>query len=317
MRRKGVVIGLLTLLAVSCQDGSPLQPRSSGRPYEVLLVGDRDSVVYRLLDRDVAGLPQPEPSFDLSEVSPERFEQAGQLARAVVMLEIDDRQYTQPAVRYEKNTYARPQLIIHLRTPSLQAVSQRSERLGTALREMLNRYELDVAVASLKKAHRTQAEAIIRERFGVRMLIPADMTSMKQGRDFLWLSNNAATGMQNLCVYRLPERSGGTMTGTERLAAWRDSVMRRNIPGERSGMYMQTVGGSLTQEREVTRGLWEMRGDAMGGPFVARCFPRGDSLLVVEAFVYAPEMRKRNRLRALEAVLYTVDETGGTPDGGK
>ena len=45
-----------------------------------------------------------------------------------------------------------------------------------------------------------------------------------------------------------------------------------------------------------------MKGDAMGGPYVMR--QAGD--VVVIGFVYAPEMKKRNLIKQLEAVLTTI-----------
>ena len=51
-----------------------------------------------------------------------------------------------------------------------------------------------------------------------------------------------------------------------------------------------------------------MEGDAMGGPFISHTLD--DSIrhrvITVEGFVYAPEMKKRNLMRQLEAVLYTL-----------
>ena len=79
---------------------------------------------------------------------------------------------------------------------------------------------------------------------------------------------------------------------------------------------MKTVPTSLIQShaegRDIIRGLWEMEGDAMGGPFVAHCWK--DSVtgktMTALAFVYAPEMKKRNKIKQLEAVLYTMKVKG-------
>lgn len=46
-------------LLTACNGRRGLQPSSGGRPYEVLVVGDRDSTVARALSEDVPGLPQP------------------------------------------------------------------------------------------------------------------------------------------------------------------------------------------------------------------------------------------------------------------
>lgn len=82
---------------------------------------------------------------------------------------------------------------------------------------------------------------------------------------------------------------------------------------------MQTVGNSITRQQLLApndtnthstsflyRGLWEMKNDAMGGPFVARTLSFGNKTLTIEGFVYAPGQKKKNKLRQLEAVLYTL-----------
>ena len=56
------------------------------------------------------------------------------------------------------------------------------------------------------------------------------------------------------------------------------------------------------------RGLWAMEHEAMGGPFVLQA--RYDSIhqrvLVAEGFVFAPNKKKREYIRQLEAALHTV-----------
>jgi hypothetical protein len=56
------------------------------------------------------------------------------------------------------------------------------------------------------------------------------------------------------------------------------------------------------------RGLWEMEGDMMGGPFVshARVDRANGRVIVVEAFIYSPDKLKRNLMRQMEASLYTL-----------
>lgn len=136
--------------------------------------------------------------------------------------------------------------------------------------------------------------------FGIRMQVPPELTTSKVGKNFLWLSNNASSGMVNFCIYSI---------GKGKFAQERDSVMRKNILGEQKGMYMRTasiVSMVYGKYNSVTiRGLWEMQNDAMGGPFVAYWKPNGKRIVVTEVFVYAPETKKRNLVRRLEAALYT------------
>ena len=43
----------------------------------------------------------------------------------------------------------------------------------------------------------------VRKSFDLAIALPADMQSSKQGKDFFWLSNNAASGMKNVVIYRI------------------------------------------------------------------------------------------------------------------
>ena len=60
-----VILCLLVLLATACNDADTRLPKSTGRPSEVLLVGDVDSIVTKALTADIVALPQPEPMFDV------------------------------------------------------------------------------------------------------------------------------------------------------------------------------------------------------------------------------------------------------------
>ena len=74
-----------------------------------------------------------------------------------------------------------------------------------------------------------------------------------------------------------------------------DSILRTNMPGETDSMYM--IIPVLSE-----KGLWEMKGDAMGGPYVMRT--RGS--MAVIGFVYAPEKKKKILIKQLEAALSTI-----------
>lgn len=65
------------------------------------------------------------------------------------------------------------------------------------------------------------------------------------------------------------------------------------------------VHGDYTLE---ARGLWRMKGDFMGGPFVShtRLDKKNQRIITAEIFVYSPEKMKRNLVRQMEASLYTL-----------
>lgn len=309
---------LLTAIVALCScSGGPqsLLPKSGGRPYEVLFVAsDRRcaAVVDSVLTQDMPSLPQREPMFDVSLIDSTRFNQTTRLARCIVIVTVNPAVFTSTRIRYEKNVWARPQLVVYVNTPSASQLSQYMAKAGHRLTSLLTRAEINTAISTLRAGSNRKAESSIRRMFGWDMLIPAEMKAGKTGRSFIWLSDNRPDRMSNICVYSY---SGTTLDAHRALAA-RDSVMRLNIPGELDGMYMQTTPGSVTaglatedgRTVMISRGLWEMRNDAMGGPFVS--LSTVDSVnscvIVAEAFVYAPGTNKRNLIRSAEAALYTL-----------
>lgn len=290
---------------IGCTDNTRLLPQAGGRPYEVLVVGDRDSIVYKVLSIPAEGLPQHEPMFDVSAIDRSQFNAAMRIARSIIMVSIDPSLYTSTRIRYEKDVYAQSQIIIHIYAPSTTALKQCVARQADNLRTLLGRHEINAEIGKLKQERNAKAERQVKQMFGVEMWIPMDMVSSKQGKNFLWLSNNSPTAMQNIVIYKADKAES-----TVRYVAQRDSVMAKNIKGETDEMYMttvaQTVTSHITKERNtpiiIHRGLWEMRGDDMGGAFVSHTI--GD--ITVEAFVFTPGMKKRNQIRHLEAALYTL-----------
>ena len=307
------------MVCTGCSNGNGLTPRSGGRPYEVLVIGaDSEAVAMvagSLRDLKMEGLPQQEAVFDVSTIVSDGLTQATRYARNIVMVTTGIDSLKHATVSYQQNTYARPQLILHLRVASTSLLRPTLLYYVRAIERQLVLQELNNGIALLRDKHNKAAEAMVREMFGVRLWVPEDLNKWKRGQDFLWLSNDAARGMQNICIYRY----AGNVLTREQAIAKRDSVMKRNLPGESEGSYMKTApypAVAVDNHSEKTpdgirptelRGLWEMQGEAMGGPFVSLSTRYGDSTLVVEAFVYAPETEKRRMVRRLEASLHTLN----------
>lgn len=310
MSRLSWVVDLAAmLLLTACQQQQRPLPAASANPYEVLVMGDVDSLVSHMLSVPMASLPQREPMFDVRQVDSAQFKGRLLLTRNVVVVRWNRKWQGKPSLHIERDRHAKPQLIVYVDVGSADDLKQFIATNQQRVRQLLVTNEYLSAIQQLQRKHAEQGGRLIDSVFHHTVLLPADMTYHKVGKDFLWVSNNAAQGMQNLCVYTL---SGMDDQPSERM----DSVLRANMKGETDRMYMRTVARSMTQENvrigrqscQLQRGLWEMVGDAMGGPLVRRIVK--DSVtgksLVFDVFVYAPEMDKRNKMREMEAVLLTV-----------
>lgn len=162
----------------------------------------------------------------------------------------------------------------------------------------------------LAVATTTEVERRMDSLLQCQLELPQGMTHSRAGKHFLWVSDNEAPTMRNICIYSYP----GFALEAGRVTMVRDSVMRENIKGESDGMFMHTEAKVPVTHKMMTwkghrllrtAGMWEMEGDAMGGPFV--CHSRVDSLrnrvVVAEAFVFAPGRNKEETMKRLEAQL--------------
>lgn len=293
MRFPLALLLLLMILMTGCQGGRKGQlPASTGQPYEVVLEGDTDNIVSQILTEDVPGLPQSEPLCNVINVKRGKVQGSYLMVRTRIEVDIDQR-HKEFSAKSSKDVNASPQLVVHIKAKSAEQLRATLKgKNAEMLRTLIDQSELQHLASVIQQNPAKQRE--VKRMFGLNMKIPAALDASKKAKGFLWLSNNASSGMQNLLIFRVKSKQ----TRMQSLAALQqqvDSILRHNILGETNDMYM-------TIPQLSTRGLWEMKGDAMGGPYVMR----QEGNIVVIGFVYAPEMKKRNLLKQLEAVLTTI-----------
>lgn len=315
-----LVIGLLSL--IGCKGGGVFTPSSSGRPYELLVVVDHDlwerpagRALYDVLDSNVPGLPQAESSFYVMYSSPQNFDRTLKLIRNIVIVDIQPDRYTHAKFSYANNVYAYPQVILTIQAQSEAAFELFVEENKEVIVDFLSRVEMNRQISVLEEKHNNYVTETVLSMFDCEVWVPGELNATKTGENFFWAGTNKATGDQNFIIYSYPYKDKNAFT-KEYFLNIRDSVMKINVPGAQEGMYMQTETLGLTS-RNITvqdkfamevRGLWKVKGDFMGGPFVshARVDEVNQRVIVAEVFVYAPDKLKRNLIRQIEASLYTL-----------
>ena len=300
---------LIFLLLTSCglTGKNRKKPASTGQPYEIVLEGDTDSIVTRILTEDVPALPQPEPLCKLIQVKKGKTKGSYLLVRTRIIVNITDKDF---AVKLNHDENAAPQNIIRINARSVQQLRERLN--GEKLRQLVDEAELKhlaEMISNNPSKQNKEMQEEVKKTFGLDMKIPVSMNASKKAKNFIWISNNASTGMQNLLVMKVKSeerRMKNSNAFHVNDKAQIDSILRTNMPGETDSMYM--VIPVLSE-----RGLWEMKGDAMGGPYVMHRIHRqtsqtakpGYSLYII-GFVYAPEMKKKILIKQLEAAISTI-----------
>jgi hypothetical protein len=72
---------------------------------------------------------------------------------------------------------------------------------------------------------------------------------------------------------------------------------------------MATLATDFLVEYAVEiRGIWKVHNDFMGGPFVSYTFvnPNNNKIITLYGYVYKPNTEKRDLLRQVETILYSV-----------
>ncbi len=314
-------ICLMAALATGCTKQMIL-PQASGRPYEVLVVLDTKTweapagrALFDILDTDVPCLPQSERSFRISQAEPKHMDEALRMFRNIIQVNIDKRQYSQTRMRFTRDKYAIGQIVLNINSPSEEDFRRFCIEHKQEVVDFLTRTEMNRLIKELEKKYSKVTYDMAWQIFACKMYAPDELKSYKKGDHFLWTSNNTASGMENICMYSYFYEGPHTFN-KQYMMHKRDSVMKVNLPGEKPGMYMQTdtlctlvkpivVHGNFAME---ARGLWYMKDDCMGGPFVShsRIDTETNRVVVVEGFVYAPEKMKRGLIRRLEGSLYTL-----------
>lgn len=332
-----IIISCMALLALVCscgkkdaKGGTILTPASTGAPYEVLIVADKEHMadkagkaIYDALDVDVPGLPQSESAFKISRVAADGFYRQLRFCRNIVMVKIDKTMYTQPKIKFSRDVYSQPQMIMSIQAPDEESFAKFVTESSSQIVDFFTRAEMNREIDLLKKKHNLVVQEKVKEMFGCDVWIPQELNKTKKGKDFYWAATNKGERDMNFVIYSFPYRDLNTFT-EEYFFNKRDSVMKANIPGPKENQYMSTARPYVTVSdvevkggyAQLARGLWEMENYDMGGPFVSlsRVDEINQKVVVVEAFIYAPGDKKRNLMRRMEAALYTLALPQDTQD---
>ena len=317
------ITAVLTLLLFASCKKEFVMPRASGRPYEVMVVmsdkdwqGRQGRALFTVLDTDIPGLPQPERSFHISQVEPRHFDHVLNIFRNIILVDINKQLYTRTSMKFTRDKYAIDQIVLTIQSPTAEDFADFCFDHGQDIIDFLTKMEMNRLVKELKDKYSKRTAELAREIFDCELHVPDEIKSWKRGKNFFWTSSNGASGMVNICMYSYPYEGPETFN-KQYVLHKRDSVMAENIPGTLPTMHMATdtlctsvkpivVHGQYALE---ARGLWYMKNDGMGGPFVShsRVDTTRNIVIVAEGFVFAPEKMKRGLMRRLEGSLYTLN----------
>lgn len=320
---KLIPIVLISVLIFSCNpnSGKRLLPSVNGKSGEVLVVIEnelwKDSVGETLKDillELVPGLPQDEPYFDVSQMPNKGFTKVMQAGRNIIRVNIGAK--FKKAIDFREDVWAAPQIVIRLQAPNKDVLHELVNENFQKIRNHLLDAELRRNLVRAKKYEAIEIERKVKSKFNVNMIIPQDYQLYAEKEKFMWLQKETRNYFMGLVIYEYNYTDTNTFT-VDYLLHKRDSVLKRNLPGEREGSYMTTEHrvdpyfvNIKYKGREFSeiRSRWDLVKDAMGGPFISfsTLDKERNRVITVEGFVFYPNHNKRDLIRQLQAILLTL-----------
>ena len=302
------------IITLSCSDNQQkLLPASSGNINNVSVVSSDElwdgavgDIIRENFGRPIYGLPQIEPVFSLSHIPSKVFSGFATKSRTILKVDISEKE----GIFNFKNTYASPQRIIQITANSVDKIIEIiNENLNSIYSTMyLNEIQEKQRRIS-KNLNQTQA---IKNSTGLTLRFPSAYRVAKVDSNFVWIRRDIETGSVNLFISRYNDKNNSSILKI------RDSISKHHIPGPVENTFMSTDPIYTPSSQQIsirgkqileTRGLWEIKGQFMAGPFLNYRFEsntKKDEYIMLDGFVYSPGSSKREYVFELEAIMRSL-----------
>ncbi len=320
-----ILLWAALIFATACEPGERRPPRSVGATSEILVVtqnpeqwnGLQGETIRAYFGQFQYGLPQEEPLYKLVNITSDKLSDMFKKHRNIIIVESNP-QLEEAVVETRNNLWSNPQRVIKITAPTAESWAAAFETNKTGFRILFDRTERERLMNIFRPTNNATLVEELYKHMGIQMIIPEGYFMAKKEPGFAWIRREAVDMSQALLIWEMPYRDTFDLNPA-RLLAVRDSITRKHIPGPTPGSFMSTdkefvppmvtyTDQFVTDYAVEQRGMWIVVGDFMGGPFVSYTVvnPITQKLLTVEGYVYAPNKDKRDLLRQLEALLFSL-----------
>lgn len=321
-----IAIVIVLASTFSCKKGSKGEtsflPNVTGAAGELVLVlpkplwTDSIGINYKeILTQDFPYLPQQEPIFDMISIPPEAFTDIFKSHRNIIINETSA-EIKEPKFILKRDVWSSPQTVLYVVGPNFLSISNFIKKEKDKLVAIFEQAERDRVIQNAIKYEESDIAPVLQQKFNATIKVPKGYTIRKQTDNFIWISHETPKISQGLIIYKFPYTEKNTFSA-EYLLKKRDEVVNQ-IPGPTDGTYMFTsqvfpphFSAMMYKDRYfgILRGFWDVYKHPMGGPFISfsTLDEKRQTIINVEAYVYAPSVNKRNYLRQVEALVYTLE----------
>jgi len=331
-RSNFLLLILLVLLIPSCNNSSEYRkgslPNVGGSSGEVVVViekarwdGPLGNKIREVLGAPIQELPQAEPVFDLANVTPGGFGELYITHRNVIFIETGAGKETKAT--YNSNVYAYSQLIITLEGEDEADIIELLDNQGQAIIDKINITERDRLISYYKGSLNSVNFNTLLTNHKLILWVPSNYALDASEKGFAWLSYETPLTTQSVLIHYF-DHNGENYFNEDSIKSILNNMTRTKVKGPVDGTWMKIeermpVKYNTFRFRDrnyaMLKGLWTLENGFMGGPFVTLVTKDevNGRFVMLDGFVYAPNDDKRELLRQVEAILFTVGfETGAS-----
>ncbi len=317
--KKVILFAFVIIFSLSCTTNDKVTLKDSmGRINSPVIVIDNSEWLGKpgdalrdIIGAPVLGLPQEENQFSVTQTPVKAFKTIFKTSRNLLLVGYDD----EDSYMVKTNLYASPQLVMTILGKDEASLLAQIEKHKKDIIDVFKQADIKIYQKKLAQSLLQNDTIQTLKNLNISMAIPSDYRRVDDTGDFLWLRKHIDKGEMNLIAYQLPLKEEEDIENS--IAAERDTIGKKYIPGPSDGSYMITEAAYSphimpTELNKLsafeTRGKWEVKNDFMAGPFLNYTVidKANNRLLVFEGFTYAPNADKRDYMFELEAIIKTL-----------
>ena len=281
----------------------------------------------------VPTLPQLEPTFDLLHTPPSGLNEV--LKRSALLCFVFVENSTsgenkrlrslfatflnrrppsnRTQVHFFRNLYANPQHVALIVLKEYQNTENPFQNMG--LRDRFERIEQAQLRREIALISNDTLRKSLQASHGLQLRVPRQYTLVKTSARFAWMRYMDAEQDKNIFIHK---ESYTDTSAFSNISGYRARIAQDYLcDSQKPWIYMRAQSEIPFQSKIYnlhgcytlrTQGLWKLSDHSIGGPFVSYLLPtKSGNLYYLEAFLYRAGGKKRDALRAMEAILQTVD----------
>lgn len=307
--------------------------QSTGAPGELIIICEdfywqtnTGTAIQPHFERFCEGLSQPEFNFNMAQYNREQFRDNVKTHRNILYVNISEN-VKKPEIEFLKDVYALDQLVIRLNAPDEVSLIELFNQHKEKITNVVNLKERERTMDYINSIENVKVSRALKEKYGLKVKVPRDAVLVRSEKDFAWIKydrvkfkgGQAFDVDEGILIYTYPYTVDTTFT-LEHILRVRDSTLKKYVFGPTDGSYLATERDSLFYPIGIetvigkeyafeVRGLNTCINDFYGGPFLSMTTydAKRKRIVTVEGYVHAPNFHKREFLREVEAMIYSLE----------